>query len=74
MEELGQKLTECPADKVKIAIQVAWRGALCIVFDIMNFGGFAAIAQWGETGPEMSAVIVILILTLGFGQIGRAHV
>lgn len=73
VEELGQKLTECPADKVKIAIQVAWRGALCIVFDIMNFGGFAAIAQWGETGPEMSAVIVNLILTLGFGLYPLIH-
>lgn len=71
--KLGQKLTECEADKIKIAIQIGWRTALCIVFDIMNFGGFAAIARWGEVPPRFSAVIVNVVLTAVFGLYPLIH-
>ena len=71
--QMGRKLTECPADKVKIAIQAGWRTAFCILLDIMNFGGIAAIRQWGEIPPEMSTIIVNLVLTVAFGFYPLIH-
>ncbi|MCI8945464.1 MAG: hypothetical protein HFI91_00180 [Lachnospiraceae bacterium] len=71
--QLGRKLTECPADKLRIAIQTGWRTIFCILLDISNFGGIAAIRQWGDVPPEMSTVIVNLVLTVIFGLFPLIH-
>lgn len=71
--KLGCKLTECFSDKGKIAFQVSWRTALCLALDIGNFGGIAAIRRWGETPPQLSAIIVNLALTVGFGLFPLIH-
>ena len=70
---LGRKLTECYADKRKEAIQAGWRTAFCILLDIANFGGIAAIRRWGEVPPEMTTVIVNLLLTVVFGLYPLIH-
>lgn len=72
-EQLGRKLAECPVDLVKIGIQVGWRTGFCILLDIMNFGGIAAIRQWGEVPPTMGMIIVNLVLTIGFGFYPLIH-
>lgn len=71
--KLGRMLAECPADKVRIAVQTGWRTAFCILMDIMNFGGIAAIRQWGDIPPEMGTVVFNLIVTAAFGFYPLIH-
>ena len=72
-EQLGAKLTECFADKTKIAIHVGWRMVICLLLDIMNFGGIEAIRQWGEIPPTIGQITVNLILTVAFGLYPLIH-
>ena len=71
--KLGRMLAECPADKLKIVIQAGWRTAFCILLDIMNFGGIAAIRNWGEVPPSGSTIVVNLVLTVVFGFYPLIH-
>lgn len=70
---LGRKLTECRADKVKIAIQAGWRTAFCLILDITNLGGISAIQRWNETPPDIAIIILDLILTIVFGLFPLIH-
>lgn len=71
--ELGEMLTECPANIGKIAFQASWRMAFCILLDVMNFGGFAAITHWNEVPPQASAIFTNVILTAVFGLFPLIH-
>lgn len=72
-ERLGLKLTECFSDKTRIAIQTCWRTALCLAFDIGNFGGIAAIRNWGEVPPDMRILLVNVVLTVVLGLFPLIH-
>lgn len=64
---LGNKLSEAPCNKGKVAFNVTWRLALCLLCMFAAIGGVSGVSRWSETGPNWWELIFLGIPTLIFG-------
>lgn len=71
--QLGRKLSECYADKKKIALRTGLHIAFCILMDIMSLGGIKAIKQFPQEMPDTNVIVVDVILTVVIGFYPLLH-
>lgn len=71
--QLGNKLTECGADKGKIALRTGLHMIFCILMDIVSLGGIRAIRNFAVCPPNMGVVILDAVLTLVIGLYPLIH-
>lgn len=72
-QQLGCKLTECGADKKKIALRTGLHLAFCLLMDIVSLGGFRAILNFAVRPPNMGIVIFDITVTAIFGLYPLIH-
>ena len=70
---LGRKLSEAPRNDGKIAFNVAWRTALCILCDFAAVGGVSGIERWKVEGPTLWDIIFCVGLIVIFGLFPLIH-
>lgn len=73
LEQLGCKLTECGADKKKIALRTGLHLAFCLLMDIVSLGGISAIRNFAVRPPNMGVVILDVVLTAVIGLYPLLH-
>lgn len=61
--QLGRKLTECGADKGKIALRTGLHFVFCILMDIVSLGGIRAIRNFAVRPPDTRIVLLDVVLT-----------
>ncbi len=71
--QLGRKLSECFADKKKIAIQTGIHIVFCILMDIMSLGGIHAIKHFPQEMPNIGIIAFDVILTVIIGLYPLIH-
>lgn len=71
--QLGRKLTECHADKKKIALRTGLHIAFCVLMDIMSLGGINAIRNFSAHPPSGGVVLMDVLLTLIIGLYPLIH-
>ena len=70
---LGNKLSEAPRNNGKIAFNVAWRTALCLLCSFAAIGGMSGIARWKVEGPTLWDIIFCVGLIVFFGLFPLIH-
>lgn len=71
--QLGRKLSECYADKKKIAVRTGLHIAFCILMDIMSLGGIGAIKRFPQEMPDTGIIVVDVLLTVIIGLYPLLH-
>lgn len=72
-QRLGRKLSECSADKGKIALRTGLHIVFCVLMDIMSLGGIGAIKNFATRPPSIGVVIMDVVLTLVIGLYPLIH-
>lgn len=70
---LGNKLSEAPRNNGKIAFNVAWRTALCLLCSFAAIGGMNGIARWKVEGPRLWDIIFCVGMIVFFGLFPLIH-